>query len=286
MSRSRDGMLLTTRSPIRSSPSEMSSRPATMRRAVVLPQPDGPTSTTNSPSSIPRSTWLTARVPSGYTFETPSNETPATFLLPPPVARPDHKRIAVVPRNYLDKLTSALAAALDGSLRAVYLTGSAAVDRYRAGDSDLDVLVAAESASRDQLEQIVATCSHDVLPCPATKLELVVYEIDELAAPHVPPRWSLNFDTGEATHQVDWDPETQPSHWFVLDLAFAHRHAQPLVGSAVIGEPEHEEIERAFEELLAWFEANEPDALPVARMRAEHWSRTGTFMPKPGLPST
>ena len=65
MSRSREGTRLTTRSPILSTPSEMSSSPATMRSAVVLPQPDGPTSTMNSPSSMSSSIWFTARVPSG-----------------------------------------------------------------------------------------------------------------------------------------------------------------------------------------------------------------------------
>jgi hypothetical protein len=186
---------------------------------------------------------------------------------------------------YLDRLTSGVAAALGESLRAVYLSGSAAVGAYRPGSSDLDVLVAVEGTSRGQLEQLVATCAHDVIPCPATKLELVVYEVDVLAAPGSQPRWSLNFDTGESTHQVDWDPATQPAHWFVLDLAFAHRHAQALWGSARIGDPGDAAVERAFGEMIDWFESNEPDRAPVARVRAEHWRKTRTFMPKPGLPS-
>src|SRR5262249_14368935 len=44
--------LLTTRSPIEIVPEVMFSSPASMRSKVDLPQPDGPTSTTNSPSSI------------------------------------------------------------------------------------------------------------------------------------------------------------------------------------------------------------------------------------------
>jgi hypothetical protein len=70
-----------------------------------------------------------------------------------------------------------------------------------------------------------------------------------------------------------------------LDLAFARRHAVPLYGSASIGDPGDEAVSRAFDEMLEWFEANEPEALPVARDRAEHWRQTGTFKPKPGLPS-
>ena len=42
------------RPPIRISPSVISSSPATIRSAVVLPQPDGPTRTMNSPSAISR----------------------------------------------------------------------------------------------------------------------------------------------------------------------------------------------------------------------------------------
>src|SRR3954454_22566966 len=52
MSRSLGCTLLTTRSPIEIVPEVMFSRPASMRSRVDLPQPEGPTSTTNSPSSI------------------------------------------------------------------------------------------------------------------------------------------------------------------------------------------------------------------------------------------
>src|SRR5689334_12885745 len=60
MSRSLGGRSLTIRSPIEISPAVISSRPATIRRVVVLPQPDGPTKTMNSLSRIVRFTSLTA----------------------------------------------------------------------------------------------------------------------------------------------------------------------------------------------------------------------------------
>ena len=63
MSRSFGVTSFTTRPPIRISPSLISSSPATMRSAVVFPQPDGPTKTMNSPSSITRSSASTARGP-------------------------------------------------------------------------------------------------------------------------------------------------------------------------------------------------------------------------------
>src|SRR4051794_2114835 len=86
MSRSRDGTWLTTRSPIFSTPCVISSRPATIRSAVVLPQPDGPTRTMNSPSRIARSSPCTAVVPSGYVFPTLSNVT-AAIPSPRPACR-------------------------------------------------------------------------------------------------------------------------------------------------------------------------------------------------------
>src|SRR4051812_46279375 len=52
MSRSLGCTLLTTRSPIEIVPEVMFSRPASILSRVDLPQPDGPTSTTNAPSSI------------------------------------------------------------------------------------------------------------------------------------------------------------------------------------------------------------------------------------------
>ena len=52
MSRSLGWTLFTTRLPIEMVPEVMFSSPASMRRSVDLPQPEGPTSTTNAPSSI------------------------------------------------------------------------------------------------------------------------------------------------------------------------------------------------------------------------------------------
>src|SRR5262245_8803067 len=66
MSRSIGGTSLTTVSSIRISPEVTASSPAIMRRVVVLPQPEGPTKTTNSRSWICRSTSFTACVVSNF----------------------------------------------------------------------------------------------------------------------------------------------------------------------------------------------------------------------------
>src|SRR5579859_6093021 len=82
MSRSRGSVSFTCSPSMRIVPPVTSSRPATMRSAVVLPQPDGPTSTISSPSAMDRSSPLTAVVPSGNCLVMPSSTIAATpFLL-------------------------------------------------------------------------------------------------------------------------------------------------------------------------------------------------------------
>ena len=61
MSRSFGATSFTTRSPMAIVPSLISSSPATIRSVVLLPQPDGPTSTTNSWSAMERLMRSTAR---------------------------------------------------------------------------------------------------------------------------------------------------------------------------------------------------------------------------------
>src|SRR5947207_1879673 len=60
MRRSRGVASLTTTPPIRISPEVGSSSPAIIRKRVVLPEPDGPSSTRNSPSRLSRFTPTTA----------------------------------------------------------------------------------------------------------------------------------------------------------------------------------------------------------------------------------
>src|SRR5580693_1311799 len=55
-----------------SEPDVMSSKPANIRSAVVLPQPDGPTRTMNSPSATCSDSSSTARMSSPKILVTPS----------------------------------------------------------------------------------------------------------------------------------------------------------------------------------------------------------------------
>src|SRR5437868_4495533 len=95
MLRSVGGTSFTTSSPISTSPELACSRPAVMRRTVVLPEPDGPTSTRNSPSAISRSRPSTPTVPSLNTLRSRRNSIPATSASVP---RPRLDQVAVPER--------------------------------------------------------------------------------------------------------------------------------------------------------------------------------------------
>src|SRR5580658_7125132 len=81
MSLCRGSRSLTGRPSMLIVPDVTSSRPATMRSAVVLPQPDGPTSTRISPSPTARSREFTATVPSANRLVTESSSIRDTLAL-------------------------------------------------------------------------------------------------------------------------------------------------------------------------------------------------------------
>src|SRR5262245_5576425 len=76
MSRSRGDRSVTSSSPRTTRPLDTCSSPAIIRRSVVFPHPDGPTSTMNSPSAISRLTSSTAFTPPSKTLDTCSTLTP------------------------------------------------------------------------------------------------------------------------------------------------------------------------------------------------------------------
>ena len=185
--------------------------------------------------------------------------------------------------DYLRELDARLAAALGDSLEGVYLIGSAAFGDYVEGESDLDVAaVCRERPAPEALAELCWTASHDVLPCPARLLELVVYSRASLA--RRPPEFELNLNSGRALTRCSDEPTSEPSFWFTIDVAIARE-----VGVVLRGPPPREvfpELPRA--DLLAavqasieWYEAEgSPDQSESARRRARRFRATGAFGPK------
>jgi hypothetical protein len=182
---------------------------------------------------------------------------------------------------YLAELTSRL-----GAARAVYLVGSGATGSYEPGRSDLDVMVVVDAPLTDaERRGIVERCSHDALPCPARKLELVVYTREQVGAPRRDQPWELNLNTGAAEPlHAGADPAAEPWHWFVLDLAQAREHFAALHGPPapeLIGEVPRPLALEALSEAVAWYARNElGEQALLAAARAWRYAEEGVWSSK------
>ncbi|KAJ5353116.1 hypothetical protein N7452_002090 [Penicillium brevicompactum] len=133
---------------------------------------------------------------------------------------------------YLEELVQSLADYLKDRLVGVYLFGSASYNAYESGLSDLDVqAIVKDPLDTSEKQAIICRLKHDALPCPATKLEFVVYAQSAVYPASRHPRFELNLNTG--LHQPDHislDPANESSHWFLLDIAMGRELGRNLYG--------------------------------------------------------
>lgn len=191
-------------------------------------------------------------------------------------------RIAI----YLEELTSRIADVLGERLLCVASIGSYAMGAFDPRSSDLDVIVVVDRPlTVSDWDAVVDRCSHEALPVPARKLELVAYTRPQVAAPRRSQGWELNFHTGPGVRHAGHDPMAESWHWFVLDLAQARTHAVTLWGDPaheVIGEVSDELVKDAHAAALAWYAIHEPGPqLVLAAARAWLWNAERRWASKP-----
>jgi predicted nucleotidyltransferase len=170
--------------------------------------------------------------------------------------------IPVELEGYLDELVRLLRAVAE--LDAVYLVGSAAQCAYEHGRSDVDV-IAVTARPPSQAEKEALASAAESLPCPARKLELVVYARGA-------ERHALNVNTGELVH---FEPDEDPAFWFVLDRAIAEQHSIPLLGPAWEDSFEpvpRDDVFKALDEAEAFQGWDDP--------RGQAWRQTGEWLSK------
>ena len=189
-------------------------------------------------------------------------------------------------RLYLQNLTHAIQDILEPHIRAIYLFGSASYGAYEPGTSDLDVAIVITTSLPTSTYQLLASkVNHAAIPCPAMKLELVIYTADTTQNLTRVPRFEMNLNTGVGVaDHVSFNPEAEADHWFLLDLAVGRELGVALVGPApryAMGEVKKEWITDALGKSLRWWGDNEgantsPDAVLNA-CRAWRWAETGVW---------
>ena len=188
---------------------------------------------------------------------------------------------------YLTELAIRLRRVLGGNLVGVYAGGSYALGGYLAGRSDLDVAAVVRGRlARKAVDEVVAAVRHEALPCPARKLELVVYTEDAARSPSPEADFELNLNTGaDEPFRLDTTPQAGESHWFAIDRNVTAANGVALYGppaGEVFTAPRREDLIPLLADLLRWYRDYEPhseDAVLNAG-RALRFAREGVWVPK------
>lgn len=164
---------------------------------------------------------------------------------------------------YLEQIVQRLSDYLKDQLVGVYLFGSASYDAYESGLSDLDVqAIVKEPLETVDKHAIISHLKQSALPCPATKLELVVYAQNAVYPASRHPQFELNLNTGPHCQpdHISLDPANESSHWFLLDIAMGRELGRSLYGpitTHAFGAIPRRWILEAIANLLDWHQANE-----------------------------
>ena len=175
---------------------------------------------------------------------------------------------------------------LGSDLTGVYLFGSAALGDYRPHRSDLDVAVVAGCPLTAPVKaRVVEVLDHRVLPCPARKLELVVYERGRLSRGDVSCELDLNTGAGGR----EWRTSSAEAHWYVLDVAIGRERGVALSGPpppSVFPDQPRERILAAVRASLDWHSDHaedpvvDPGDVVLNACRAWRWLEEGEWCPK------
>jgi hypothetical protein len=132
---------------------------------------------------------------------------------------------------YLAAVVARLRSLLGDRLTGVYPAGSLAFDAYRTGRSDVDLIAVADRPTPAELATIVASLSHDALPCPAAGLELVLYDRTTLAGLRTEAGFALNLNTGrELTAKAETSAGDGLTFWYPIDRDMACQQRRTLTG--------------------------------------------------------
>ncbi|KAF5573715.1 Streptomycin 3 adenylyltransferase [Fusarium pseudocircinatum] len=190
-------------------------------------------------------------------------------------------------QDYLGELVKRLTDHLKDQLVGVYLFGSASYDAYQSGLSDLDMQAIVKSPlSTSEKEAIISRLTQASLPCPATKLEYVVYAQGSVKPTNRHPAFELNLNT--EPHQSDrfsLDPANESSHWFLLDISMGRQLGRRLYGADLaeaFGAIPRRWVLEGMADSLAWHQANEASSTNSVLNACRSWRyiATGEFCSK------
>ena len=101
--------------------------------------------------------------------------------------------------------------------------------------------------------------NHSHLPCPARKLEFVLYAKDAVNPATKFPNFELNLNAGPDEYHVTFNFGEQAGHWFLLDIAMARDLGVKIGGGEgsdlkdIFPEPKREWVVDGIAESIRWY---------------------------------
>jgi hypothetical protein len=134
--------------------------------------------------------------------------------------------------TFAQALTKRLQKILGEDLHGAYLSGSVALGGYLPGQSDIDLLVVSQSSLKVEKKRAVAqVISDEAANCPTRGMEFILYSRQAVAKVSRTPRFEINLNAGpQMPYHLSFDPASEPSHWFVLDISIVREHGLQLIG--------------------------------------------------------
>jgi hypothetical protein len=152
---------------------------------------------------------------------------------------------------------------LGKDLHGAYLSGSVALGGYVPGQSDIDLFAVCQHSLEVEVKQVVAQAiSDEATNCPTRGLEFVLYSRGAVAEASRTPQFEINLNAGpEMDYHLSFDPASEPSHWFVLDISIVGQYGLGLVGPPareVFAPTPRPWLLEALEDSLEWHADHEP----------------------------
>jgi hypothetical protein len=134
------------------------------------------------------------------------------------------------------EVAAQLRAILENDLIGAYFVGSIALGGYVAGESDIDILaVASVPVPLDLKCRIADGLLQSAMQCPARGLEFTLYRREVVARLSEGADFEVNVNGGpRMARTINLDARAEPSFWYVLDRAVAHRSGIRILGPAAV----------------------------------------------------
>lgn len=193
-------------------------------------------------------------------------------------------------KEYSRKLLLNLKEVLGNNIIGLYQIGSACLEDYKIGKSDIDMVgVLSQPISNQQREALAKSIDHSHLPCPAKGLDIVLFHKDSLTTILDEPIFEFWFATGGSWRQEGWEKGQNKEMLIFIELS--RRHGITLFGDkpgTYFTHIDRRLLVNAFLEMLQWHQTqildpfHDPDGqnsvLNACRVFA--FAQTGQFFSK------